>query len=189
MQREISYQLAYMQMMLTGSRFKTEPEPEVDTSRSEPFVGFKTLAVHRSKTGKYGLVGMYGGEYPVDAHAKCGSGGKHTAPDWGCSCGFYALNTAPLAPEYGRFIAEVELFGKVIEGEYGWRASRQRVLSLQAFQTCVKCTVTAVGFRVARKGNVVPVCHSHSLWRRITLAQLTAAIGTEVRWLDSKVES
>ena len=187
---KMRYELWRMQtMMYSGMRgvapylFK-DPMPEIDTTRAEPFVGYKTLKICHFKKQPFYLQGAYGVSYGIDATAYCAVGGGHSAPEWRCGCGFYALKDPPTAPEFGRFRAEVELFGTVIEGDQGWRASRQRVLSLQAFKTCI-CGRDATGFAIRRHGTVWPVCGKWKCGhKRLELADLNARLGTEVRWLD-----
>jgi hypothetical protein len=180
---------------------RRSPDPEVDRSRSEPFVGWKAMSV-QIENGTILLRGMFG-SYGVDATATCdydhslGHGGP--APVWNCTCGFYALAEKLSTPEYGVFLAEVELFGRVIEAEHGWRASRQRVLSLRANRQChmrgplpvfieglgamvPECTREACGFNVMYACQLMPICAYHAPFGVMTVADLQAALGTEVRW-------
>lgn len=58
----------------------------------------------------------------------------HTAPSLDCACGFYAVAEADLSTRYGfvtaaEVLLEVELYGRVIVHERGYRAEKQRVLS------------------------------------------------------------
>ena len=65
--------------------------------------------------------------------AECRKGHAHAAPAEDCSCGVYALRDPDGLRRYlvgrddpwvvGRVIGEVELWGEVVEGELGWRAS------------------------------------------------------------------
>lgn len=162
--------------------------------RQDPVLGWKTLQVVPIADTYLlkGPVDLYG----VDATATCRGPDRfqhpdHPSPDWGCRCGFYALAERPEFYEYGIFLARVELFGTVIEGDRGWRASRQRVLGLQARPICPfgdRCS-RPVGF-LTDYGHLFPVCAHHGhlykdLYRRtplLTLADLSAAIGTEVTW-------
>jgi hypothetical protein len=62
-------------------------------------------------------------------------GDQHAAPAEGCSCGFYALKSASdVFERFGRFggnlIGRVELAGKVIEHDLGFRAERARIDAL-----------------------------------------------------------
>lgn len=72
--------------------------------------------------------------FGLDATARCdGSLHPGEAPNVGCRCGFYAVPSDQLDSHVGygaSLSAEVELFGRVIEHERGYRAQRQRILSL-----------------------------------------------------------
>jgi len=61
----------------------------------------------------------------------------HQAPGPGCTCGFYAVKGGSGSP--ASWTIEAELYGRVIEHAAGWRAGRQRVLSLRAPTTCQNC--------------------------------------------------
>ena len=74
---------------------------------------------------------------------------KHEAPHAECTCGFHAVADKP-GWTYGggaiHAILEVELFGRVIEHEHGYRAEKQRVLcattrldAIAAHCTAKKC--------------------------------------------------
>jgi hypothetical protein len=57
----------------------------------------------------------------------------HPAPQEGCSCGFYALKAVPLDMSCGGsdfVFGRVELAGKVIEHDFGYRAERARIAEL-----------------------------------------------------------
>lgn len=172
---------------------KPRPEPTHDTTRLDPFIGWKSLRVVLDNNG-LALKGAGGVPYGVDAHAICNAWGswtllgksQHEAPRWDCYCGFYGLAERPKEFEYGSFLAQVELFGTVIEGERGWRASRQRVLSLFALRRCafVECSNVAEGFQVESDGSVWSSCADHALFGLGSLADLRAKLGTEVRWVE-----
>lgn len=170
--------------------FKPRPEPTHDTTRLDPFIGWKSLRVVLANNG-LALKGARDVPYGVDAHAICNAWGflgksQHEAPRWDCYCGFYALAERPKEFEYGSFLAQVELFGTVIEGERGWRASRQRVLSLFALRRCafVECSNVAEGFQVGSDGSVWPSCADHAPFGLGSLADLRAKLGTEVRYVE-----
>jgi hypothetical protein len=63
-------------------------------------------------------------------------------PEWNCSCGFYA-RTTPAAGPTAWWLLDVELSGKVIEHENGWRAEKQRVLAAYAPAQCAVCAAPA----------------------------------------------
>ncbi|TMK92025.1 MAG: hypothetical protein E6G37_09900 [Actinobacteria bacterium] len=78
---------------------------------------------------------------PVSDHACDGTSGclvcgpAHRAPQEGCSCGFYAmkeLEPLTLFPhrEGDLVIGRVDLAGKVIEHDFGYRAERARIAEL-----------------------------------------------------------
>jgi len=170
---------------------KKHAKPKVDTTRLEPFVGWKTLSIEVSRRGKLQFLGAGGKKYGVNAVAQCNLGARHSAPEWNCTCGFHALEKRPTYAEHGWFFANVELFGTVIGGELGWRASRQRILSMEVKRQCQHrsrydeyedgCGKLAVGFNVV-DDKVGPVCARHGALGRTSLADLTAMLGTEVRW-------
>jgi hypothetical protein len=64
--------------------------------------------------------------------ARCEHG--HSAPDLDCACGIYAARDPAEARRYlvgrdeadviGRVLGQVFLWGRVVEGEHGWRAER-----------------------------------------------------------------
>jgi hypothetical protein len=57
----------------------------------------------------------------------------HAAPQEGCTCGFYALKGVPLGLSYGTshvVFGRVDLAGKVIEHDFGYRAERARIVEL-----------------------------------------------------------
>jgi hypothetical protein len=82
----------------------------------------------------------------------------HTAPDLGCSCGFYAFRSReralalladrpPVSRLFGTALLEVDLAGTVVEFDRGYRASHQRVLGVAVPPWCVPC---AAGARTER---------------------------------------
>jgi hypothetical protein len=113
----------------------------------------------------------------------------HKSPDPLCRCGFYALAERPGDWEYGVFMAQVELYGRVVRGERGWRAEHQRILRLEAKRVCPynhqdDLDRSAVGFISAASETLIPVCDHHGQQHSnfMDLAELTGKIGTEVAW-------
>lgn len=47
-----------------------------------------------------------------------------------CSCGFYGLKSHKSIPSTGYWLAKVRMYGKVIEGEKGYRATKQDILEV-----------------------------------------------------------
>jgi hypothetical protein len=136
--------------------------------------------------------------------------GDHEVPDPRCTCGFYAVphkHAKVVVADYqsGAFCRlEVELFGRVIKHERGYRAQRQRVLSVAVLPQCrtigplqaqggfvitfggvgggeVKCSNQAVGLRVDA-GSIVPSCAHHAPLGFAPLTDVAQMLGTEVRW-------
>lgn len=114
--------------------------------RVEPIRAWRAITVAQI-AGRYGLFPRYtvsptlaalqlvvfstaqNREITLDDIAKCGIGRDHRPPYPNCTCGFYAMKVRPDWP--GEAVAEVELFGVVIEHEKGWRAERQRIISIE----------------------------------------------------------
>jgi hypothetical protein len=85
----------------------------------------------------------------------------HTAPDLGCTCGFYAFKGAgaavdllaerpPASRLFGAALLEVDLAGTVIEFDRGFRASHQRVLGVKVPRWCVPCAADGEARRADR---------------------------------------
>lgn len=124
----------------------------------------------------------------------------HEAPHAAGTCGFHGTSDDPLGwiiPESA--ILEVELYGRVIRHERGWRASRQRVLGARFVRGCMSCCaydpqarlVTVPAPVVERALLVGPRCRRcAAVWRwpsmgeGIGLADLAGLLGTEVSWAD-----
>lgn len=132
---------------------------------------------------------------------RCPVDGNHPAPHPRGSCGFYGSTGDPLEwmlPEAA--LLDVELFGRVIRHERGWRAEGQRVLGARFVHGCAACLrptadpvlVTAPA-PVDTGGLLVsPRCpRCARVWRAPTWgevlepAELAGLLGTEVTWLDT----
>lgn len=129
----------------------TEPDEGTVTSEDaradprvidEPIRAWKRAKVTREADGKLTFNGMSYGKYGVEAVAKCEVNAlyptlmsSHPAPDESCTCGFYAVKERP-TPVAGYAVLEVELYGKVIPHKLGYRAEKQRVLSVTAVPSC-----------------------------------------------------
>ena len=103
-----------------------------------------------------------GEAYGALAQATCALS-DHEAPDADCSCGFYAVaddtqlwRLGADEPELG--VVDVELSGRVIEHDHGYRASHQRVTHVQFHGVCVRCGKRAETFAQRRFGGLVPSC-------------------------------
>lgn len=136
----------------------------------------------------------------------------HDAPGLKCDCGFYAVKERT-SVQPGGVLAEVDLYGTVIEHELGYRAEYQRVLSLRISQQyCMGAflcegkpgllaflpdqTVSSLSYGglgspampITQSGSLdpVPVCAkcAPKFDRVAALGQIAARLGVEVRWDD-----
>jgi hypothetical protein len=103
-----------------------------------------------------------GEAYGAVAHATCAFS-DHEAPAADCSCGFYAVaDDTQLwrlgADEPELAVLDVELAGRVIEHDHGYRASHQRVTNVRFHGVCVRCGRGAETFAHRRFGGLVPSC-------------------------------
>lgn len=103
-----------------------------------------------------------GDAYGAVAIASCALA-DHAAPHVDCSCGFYAVaDEAQLwrlgADEPELVVLDVELAGRLIEHDHGFRASDQRVRSVRCHGVCVRCGRRAVVFAQRHFGSLVPSC-------------------------------
>jgi hypothetical protein len=101
-------------------------------------VGWRVWRLVRVAGGVRLWSAVYDEEWPAAEPfaATCGKGHAHAAPAEGCSCGVYALRDPDGLRRYlvgrddpwvvGRVLGEVELWGEVVEGEFGWRAAYAR---------------------------------------------------------------
>lgn len=190
----------------------TEPEPEplpveqqVDTfvgwKRANFFIGRKSIKLTGPFFGKE--------EFGIDAEARCTKSSAanpgHESPDptGKCYCGFNVMKTIDLmwaeAGKHrgsgdmpGNCTLEVELYGRVLVGDRGYRASNQvvRAIYLDGDDTCmaVLCrntpTSMVIGPRDGEFVDIEYVCGGHAAktdpLRTISMADLSSSIGTEV---------
>ncbi len=107
-----------------------------------------------------------GASYGTVAHAVCPLH-DHPAPQADCTCGFYAVaDEGQLwrlgADEPELAVVDVELAGRVIEHDHGYRASDQRVRAVRVHGVCVRCGRRAELFGQRRFGGLVPACRRHA---------------------------
>lgn len=142
-----------------------------------------------------GAVGN-GMPYRVDDTAHCYKA-LHEAADPDCSCGFYAMKKPSRVHPMLQgedVILEVELFGRVICCESGYRAERQRVLSVTVARHCTFCGQEPAGV-IAWRGTafaapLFPVCERDSAASEdglMALSEVAGRLGTEVRWEPQRV--
>lgn len=132
---------------------------------------------------------------------RCPVQDNHPAPHLGGTCGFYGATGDPLdwmMPQAA--LLDVELYGRVVRHESGWRAGRQRVLGARFARGCVDCLAAdprsalvtrpdPLGSRrllvAPRCARCLPVWRSPSDGEEVALADLAGLLGTEVSWLDA----
>jgi hypothetical protein len=124
-----------------------------------------------------------GEAYGAVAEATCALG-DHRAPDSDCSCGFYAVvDESQLwrlgADEPELAVLDVELAGRVIEHDHGYRASHQRVTHVRFHGVCVRCGKRAETFAHRRFGGLVPSCR-HCARRAVEPAEVAASLEVPV---------
>lgn len=108
---------------------------------------------------------------------------RHTAPAVECRCGFYAL-TEPPAENPDLCLLEVDLYGRVVVCEKGYRAEKQRVLSVTVPSRCYYCADTETHFVIQGEGKPLSIrCAAHTPADAIVVSreQVAAVLGTEVR--------
>ena len=160
--------------------------------------------------------------YDVDAVAECHAGMdgmmivggdekvseqvKHTAPELNCTCGFYGVphkHAKEVQSDYAtsRYVRiEAELFGRIVKHERGYRAQRQRVMSISVPRKCrtlgaatgswatssggeVQCENTPLGMRLDG-GYIVPSCAEHAFGGVVPLPDVARQVGVQVRWAE-----
>jgi hypothetical protein len=129
--------------------------------------------------------------YDVEASAVCQLGMDHRAPAWSCTCGFYVMpDEESLAETWGDArqahwaLLKVEISGRVVEHERGWRAARQVVVEALWDDRCQRCNrarADGFGFIGSRPGPLVPLCRScagRTLW---SVGEVSGRLGTDIR--------
>jgi hypothetical protein len=130
-----------------------------------------------------------GDAYGAVADATCALD-DHDAPDAACSCGFYAVaDEGSLwrlgADEPELAVLDVELAGRVIEHDHGFRASHQRVRAVRFHGVCVRCGRRAVTFAQRHFGNLVPACEKCAR-RSMGTEAVSASLGVPVTFTSDE---
>jgi hypothetical protein len=105
-----------------------------------------------------------------------------------CGCGFYAWKDIRMIDTYSNSAKlEVDLLGKVIECEYGYRAARQRVMRVDFSHKCAACGANATVLGLDYTMKVDPFCNKcakdENLCKEtITAEELSNMLNTEVMW-------
>jgi hypothetical protein len=177
----------------------TAPDAVVYETGDEPIRAWKTGGIRLNVEG--GAVFVPAAHTRAFYHAidtavctVCKEDDRHDAPKLDCTCGFYAMKTREGVDWHGP-LYEVELYGRVIEGEFGYRAEKQRVLCAHLPETC-KCGKACDSIATALD-TVGVGCAECMAWeidmltakttspvdiKPLALADLAAALGTEVRF-------
>jgi hypothetical protein len=126
-----------------------------------------------------------GGSYKVSDDAVCPLQ-DHEAPDASCTCGFYAVEHEEELWRLGSYepelaVLDVDLAGRVIEHEHGYRASHQRVLHVTLGNVCVRCGRAAVSLRRHWFGGLTPACERHAK-HPVSLDEVRDALGVPVEF-------
>ncbi len=124
-----------------------------------------------------------GTDYDVADRAVCPLQ-DHDAPAPDCTCGFYAVETDDQLWRLGSYepelvVLDVDLAGRVIEHEHGFRASDQRVRAVTVGNTCVRCGRPAAAMRRHWFGALTPACAKHAK-RPVALDEVGEALGVPV---------
>jgi hypothetical protein len=133
--------------------------------------------------------------YDVESIAICQLGMDHRVPAWSCTCGFYAMkDREALLESWGEArlshwaVLTVELYGRVIEHERGWRSARQTVVEAAWEDHCHRCgqaRATGFGFVKDRPGPLVPLCPECGGKALLTVSEVSGRLGTDVRLVPS----
>jgi hypothetical protein len=119
---------------------------------------------------------------------------RHEAPEDGCSCGFHAGAGDHRTPLPGEVVVDVELSGRRIATDDGYRAAHQKVLAVHVPRGCAieraggasetnRCGRRARGVVVLSNG-AWPMCDDHGLDLTVPLERIAQRLGTEVDWLE-----
>lgn len=146
---------------------------------SAKLIGYKRANLRISSNNNIVLQSMHGrGLTALDANAKCdytsygfATSSLHSAPDWGCDCGFYAYDNVQDAVEHthdpSTVLIKVVISGKYIRYQLGWRYAHQRVTEVIVGRCSAGygCSNPATAFIKDGKHEAAlePVCLDHAL--------------------------
>lgn len=168
---------------------------DLEAVLDEPLVGYKYAGVIRIDSDVRFRATTFRGTYPrcydVESWATCQQGGEHRVPAKHCTCGFYAMRDgATLAQRWTTYTKEptwatltVELTGRTIEHEHGWRAAHQTVIAAAWDDTCRKCEVDRAGGFVypdVSMNLIFPACKGCAGSRWVSPSDLAGRLGTDV---------
>ena len=162
-----------------------------------PVRGIKLATISFDSTAPFRPLNSRATTYAAEALATCPTG--HPVPDVSCQCGFHAardirtlLAAAACTPDelVRHAVLDVELGGRVIHHEHGYRGEQQRVLKASFLGVCERCATTrvrppaatAVALIEAEQAPIlVPRCADHAD-SPMTLGTVSGQVGTEVAW-------
>jgi hypothetical protein len=126
------------------------------------------------------------GLYGAVATATCELGESHDAPDARCTCGFYAVDEDEDLWRLGGgdpelVVLDVDLSGRLIEHEHGYRASNQRVRRVRVPRRCARCGREAEMLHRRLFGAVVPACKKCAR-RPLTLDEASESLEVPVEF-------
>lgn len=170
--------------------------PERDDT--QPYLGWKHARLIWIPGDHYLFGGVSIGkatQYGLRARARCLADSTqiqrtdHTVPDEQCSCGFYAHAQPPSSESMqAEYVAlEVELGGRVIVCNDGYRAQWQRVLNIIVPQVCYACEQKATSLAIATDDGgphqALPWCEEHlESMHTLTFASVASDLGVGVSW-------
>lgn len=181
---------------LTESPRKPIPDLPVE-KRSIPIIAWKGARLSVDKAGKE--IGLYSGpvskhgKHQIIAEAKCVFA-NHEAPAVVCGssatagCGFYGvMNAGDVLLAYNDVLLEVELSGRVIVHESGYRAGKQRILAVEIpMDGCdgFLCLEPPTQVHFPIDGVMRAVCDQHAPanGRIATLDLIAEHLGVDVRF-------
>ena len=136
----------------------------------------------------------YAALFKASDRAVCAAFGGHASPDPRCTCGFYAVsdleNLHRFAPvPHAAVVLEVSLGGRVIEHDFGFRASHQLAHQVLLPDLCVRCGDTAPcafmvqssWFMERELHAVCILCARSAPHRVLSLASVGSRLGVSVR--------
>jgi len=109
---------------------------------AEPLIGWRVWCVVETKAGLRLASVIHDHEWPVGSETVARCEAAHDAPDLECACGIHAAREPAAVLSYlrgrddpwtvARVLGRVQLWGRVVEHEGGWRAERAYPLDFLA---------------------------------------------------------
>lgn len=175
--------------------------PVPDAVSHEPIRAMKVAEVlgtpHRARVHPAGRYWRVAVDHQHTDTARCARR-RHEAPAFSCTCGFHGVAgmgvlARTMCVHADMAVLDVDLSGRVVEHDLGWRASRQRVLGARFHDRCLHCDAPAAV--IAAHGRWHPLCRSCGERARrrgrtvLTPADAASALGLEVRFAALPVET